>query len=129
MMSCLNAFLLKRFKRRFLVMLSSLCMAICMFVSGACTIWIREGADFLMWVPVVCLLLFVCSSMVGLLMIPWTMTVNFIKFYQTKFKNIKFSRPNFFPMKSEASVTRLVFLLPTFSCFLLFKATVRCWTY
>lgn len=73
-MSCLNAFLLKKFKRRFLVMLSSLLMAAFMFISGAVTIWIQQGATYLAWVPVVCLLLFVCSSMVGLLMIPWTMT-------------------------------------------------------
>lgn len=73
-MSCLNAWLLKRFKRRFLVMLSSFCMATCMFISGAVTIWIQQGATDLNWVPVMCLLLFVCSSMVGLLMIPWTMT-------------------------------------------------------
>lgn len=45
-----------------------------MFISGAVTIWISNGADQLKWVPVVCLLLYVCSSMVGLLMIPWTMT-------------------------------------------------------
>ena len=73
-MSLLNAWLLKRFKRRLLVMVSSLCMAVCMFISGAVTIWIREGAEELNWVPIVCLLLFVCSSMIGLLTIPWTMT-------------------------------------------------------
>lgn len=73
-MSCLNAWLLKRFKRRFLVMLSSFCMAVCMFISGCVTIWIEQGTTGLGWVPVVCLLMFVCSSMVGLLMIPWTMT-------------------------------------------------------
>lgn len=73
-MSCLNAWLLKRFKRRFLVMLSSFFMAVCMFISGAVTIWIKQGATSLSWVPVLCLLLFVCASMVGLLMIPWTMT-------------------------------------------------------
>lgn len=55
-------------------MLSSLLMAACMFLSGATTIWIKQGATYLSWVPVVCLLLFVCSSMLGLLMIPWTMT-------------------------------------------------------
>lgn len=49
-------------------------MAGCMFISGAVTIWIANGAEQLKWVPVLCLLLFVCSSMVGLLMIPWTMT-------------------------------------------------------
>lgn len=45
-----------------------------MFISGAVTIWIKEGAQNLSWVPVLCLLLFVCSSMTGLLMIPWTLT-------------------------------------------------------
>lgn len=74
MMSLLNAWLLKQFKRRFLIMLSSFFMAVCMFLSGACTIWIQEGAKQLSWVPVVCLLGFVCSSMMGLLSIPWTLT-------------------------------------------------------
>lgn len=55
-------------------MLSSFFMAVCMFLSGACTIWIAEGAEKLRWVPVVCLLGFVCSSMLGLLSIPWTLT-------------------------------------------------------
>lgn len=55
-------------------MVSTLFMAIFMFISGASTIWIKQGATYLSWVPVVCLLLFVCASMVGLLMIPWTMT-------------------------------------------------------
>lgn len=49
-------------------------MAVCMFVSGSVTVWIQQGATQLSWVPVVCLLLFVCSSMIGLLMIPWTLT-------------------------------------------------------
>jgi facilitated trehalose transporter len=70
----MNAWLLKRFKRRFLVMLSSFCMAVCMFISGAVTIWIEQGVKNISWVPVLCLLLFVCSSMLGLLTIPWTMT-------------------------------------------------------
>lgn len=43
MMSLLNAWLLKRFKRRPLVMVSSLGMAACMFVSGTFTKWIKEG--------------------------------------------------------------------------------------
>jgi hypothetical protein len=106
-MSCLNAFLLKRFKRRFLVMLSSFCMAVCMFISGSCTIWIREGATYLVWVPVVCLLLFVCSSMIGLLMIPWTMTVSP---RWLLFKHLSNFLPHFrlncFPPRSVASVTR-----------------------
>lgn len=74
LMSCLNAYLLQRFKRRFLIMVSTLFMALFMFISGATTIWIQQGATYLSWVPVVCLSLFVCSSMLGLLMIPWTMT-------------------------------------------------------
>lgn len=73
-MSCFNAYLLKRFKRRFLLMLSSFCMAVFMFISGATTIWIAEGAKSLNFVPVFCLLMYVCSSMIGLLTIPWTMT-------------------------------------------------------
>lgn len=49
-------------------------MAVFMFISGAVTIWIEEGAKEMRLVPVVCLLFFVCSSMIGLLSIPWTLT-------------------------------------------------------
>lgn len=49
-------------------------MAVCMFISGAVTVWISEGAKELKMVPVFCLLGFVCSSMIGLLSIPWTLT-------------------------------------------------------
>lgn len=73
-MSLLNAWLLKKFKRRRLIMVSTFCMAACMFSSGAVTVWIREGATELSIVPVVLLLLYVCSSMIGMLTIPWTMT-------------------------------------------------------
>lgn len=98
-MSLLNAWLLKRFKRRPLVMVSTLGMAACMFVSGAVTLWIKQGLiditllinfititkykcdnyflkgnENVSWVPVLCLLLYVCASMIGLLTIPWTMT-------------------------------------------------------
>lgn len=73
-MSLLNAWLLKRFKRRALIMCSTLGMAAFMFISGACTLWIKEGHKSLSWIPVICLLLYVCSSMIGLLTIPWTMT-------------------------------------------------------
>lgn len=34
----------------------------------------RTGGSQQDWVPVVCLLLYVCFSMIGLLTIPWTMT-------------------------------------------------------
>lgn len=73
-MSLLNAWLLKKFARRHLVMVSTTGMAACMFVSGLFTLWIKEGTTNLTWVPVLCLLLYVCSSMMGLLTIPWTMT-------------------------------------------------------
>lgn len=73
-MSILNAWLLKRFKRRPLIMVSASGMAIVMFVSGLFTLWIKEGTTTHTWVPVVCLLLFVAFSMFGLLTIPWTMT-------------------------------------------------------
>lgn len=73
-MSLMNAWLLKRFKRRPLIMVSSLGMAACMFVSGLVTMWIKQGNKEMAWVPVMCLLLYVCCSMLGLLTIPWTMT-------------------------------------------------------
>lgn len=73
-MSLLNAWLLRKFKRRFLIMVSSFFMAAFMFISGAVTIWIEEGAHEMRIVPVICLLGFVCTSMIGLLSIPWTLT-------------------------------------------------------
>ena len=72
--SMVNTWLLRRFKRRILCIISSLGMAACMFVSGYYTLQIKEGEEGLGWVPVVCLLLYVCTSMVGMLTIPWTMT-------------------------------------------------------
>lgn len=38
------------------------------------TINFLEGESTQTWVPMVCLLLYVCSSMIGMLTIPWTMT-------------------------------------------------------
>ncbi|XP_055640398.1 facilitated trehalose transporter Tret1-2 homolog isoform X2 [Toxorhynchites rutilus septentrionalis] len=73
-MSLLNAWLLKKFARRHLTMVSTIGMAICMTVSGFFTLWIKEKTTTLTWVPVLCLLLYVCASMIGLLTIPWTMT-------------------------------------------------------
>ena len=55
-------------------MVSTLLMALFMFISGFSTVLIKQGATYLSWVPVVCLSLFICASMLGLLMIPWTMT-------------------------------------------------------
>lgn len=43
LMSLSNAYFLKRFKRRPLVMVSGIGMAVCMFVSGTFTKWIKDG--------------------------------------------------------------------------------------
>ncbi|XP_029050609.1 facilitated trehalose transporter Tret1-like isoform X1 [Osmia bicornis bicornis] len=72
--SMVNTWLLRRYKRRALCMISSLGMALCMTVSGYFTYQIKSGDRSGYWVPVVCLLLYVCTSMVGMLTIPWTMT-------------------------------------------------------
>ncbi|XP_034191657.1 facilitated trehalose transporter Tret1 isoform X3 [Osmia lignaria lignaria] len=72
--SMVNTWLLRRYKRRALCIISSLGMALCMTVSGYFTYQIKSGDRSGYWVPVVCLLLYVCTSMVGMLTIPWTMT-------------------------------------------------------
>ena len=72
--SMVNTWLLRRYKRRPLCMISSLGMAVCMSVSGYYTLLIKDGDRSGYWVPVFCLLLYVCTSMVGMLTIPWTMT-------------------------------------------------------
>lgn len=69
-----NTWLLRRYKRRPLCIISSLGMAACMTVSGYFTLQIKNGNDSGNWMPVLCLLLYVCTSMIGLLTIPWTMT-------------------------------------------------------
>ncbi|KAG7210309.1 hypothetical protein KM043_011850 [Ampulex compressa] len=72
--SMVNTWLLRRYKRRPLCIISSLGMAVCMIVSGYFTLLIKNGDRSGYWVPVLCLLLYVCTSMVGMLTIPWTMT-------------------------------------------------------
>ncbi|XP_044741056.1 facilitated trehalose transporter Tret1-2 homolog isoform X2 [Chrysoperla carnea] len=74
LMSMVNTLLLKRFHRRPCVMISAVSMAICMTVSGYFTYRIKQGDTGYSWMPVICLLLYVCSSMIGFLTIPWTMT-------------------------------------------------------
>ncbi|XP_063699351.1 facilitated trehalose transporter Tret1-2 homolog isoform X2 [Culicoides brevitarsis] len=73
-MSVSNAWLLNKYKRRALLMVSSIGMAICMAFSGLATYMIKTGHDTPSWIPVIFLLLYVCTSMIGLLTIPWTMT-------------------------------------------------------
>ncbi|KYN14356.1 Facilitated trehalose transporter Tret1 [Trachymyrmex cornetzi] len=72
--SMVNTWLLRRYKRRSLCIISSIGMAVCMIVSGYFTLNIKNGDRSGYWVPVACLLLYVCTSMVGMLTIPWTMT-------------------------------------------------------
>ncbi|XP_018399769.1 PREDICTED: facilitated trehalose transporter Tret1-like [Cyphomyrmex costatus] len=72
--SMVNTWLLRRYKRRSLCIISSFGMALCMIVSGYFTLNIKNGDRSGFWVPVACLLLYVCTSMVGMLTIPWTMT-------------------------------------------------------
>lgn len=72
--SMVNTVLLRRYKRRHLCIISSLGMAVCMSVSGYFTWCIHQGDRSGYWVPILCLLLYVCTSMVGMLTIPWTMT-------------------------------------------------------
>ncbi|GFG29234.1 hypothetical protein Cfor_01029 [Coptotermes formosanus] len=73
-MSLFTTVLLRRFGRRPLCMLSACGMAVCMVASGWATWYIYNGSEGITWLPVVCMLLYVCSSMIGLLSIPWTMT-------------------------------------------------------
>ncbi|XP_044260723.1 facilitated trehalose transporter Tret1-like [Tribolium madens] len=73
-MSLLNTWMLQRFNRRLLIMISGSGMAAAMLVSGLFTSWIKDGTTNLTWVPVLFLLFYVVASMVGLLTIPWTMT-------------------------------------------------------
>ncbi|KAL0107114.1 hypothetical protein PUN28_015566 [Cardiocondyla obscurior] len=72
--SMVNTWLLRRYKRRSLCIISSFGMALCMIVSGYFTLNIKNGDRSGYWVPVACLLLYVCTSMIGMLTIPWTMT-------------------------------------------------------
>ncbi|KAF5284232.1 hypothetical protein FQR65_LT00232 [Abscondita terminalis] len=71
-MSMINTWLMKRFPRRTLLTTSALGMAACMTISGFFTKWIQEGTTTMTWVPVLMLVVYVMTSMVGLLSIPWT---------------------------------------------------------
>jgi len=71
-MSMVNTWLMKRFERRTLLTASALGMAACMAISGLYTKWIYEGTTTQNWIPVAMLVVYVITSMVGLLSIPWT---------------------------------------------------------
>ena len=84
-MSCFNLYLLKKFCRRPLIMISCLGMAIFMIISGLFTMWLKEGKSEMYWVPVACLLFYVFSSLIGLMTIPWTMSA---EMFPTKIRGI-----------------------------------------
>lgn len=64
-MSIVSLWMLKRYKRRMLLMVSIIVMAACIFISGLSTIWIKQGASDLSLVPLICLLIYICASMIG----------------------------------------------------------------
>lgn len=72
--SFLDTWTLKYFNRRTLIMISGLGMTICMLISALFTSWIKNETTNLTWVPVVFLLLYDVSFMIGLLPIPWSLT-------------------------------------------------------
>ncbi|XP_019873990.2 facilitated trehalose transporter Tret1 isoform X2 [Aethina tumida] len=69
-MSMVSTVLLKKHKRRTLMFISSSGMAVCMFLSGLFTQWIQEGKTTMTWLPVACILLYVVTSIIGVLPIP-----------------------------------------------------------
>jgi len=69
-MSMGSIYILKKFRRRSLIFVSTILMAGCMFIAGLWTKWIQEGATDLKWVPVAALLFYVVASTIGLLPIP-----------------------------------------------------------
>lgn len=73
-MSIANTWFMRRFRRRTLMVVSCAGMAVCMCISALFTKWIQDGTTTHTWVPVLMLLLYVVTSMLGLLSIPWTMT-------------------------------------------------------
>ncbi|XP_065212029.1 facilitated trehalose transporter Tret1-2 homolog isoform X2 [Planococcus citri] len=68
--------LLYRFGRRILCLTSLFFMAVLMSLSGGCALLVKEKVLEKNWllVPIICLLLYICMSTLGLLSVPWTMT-------------------------------------------------------
>lgn len=74
LMACSNTYFLKTFNRRSLLITSGFGMAICTGMSGLFTHLNKNGTTSVTWLPLMFLLLFVVTSMIGFLPIPWTMT-------------------------------------------------------
>lgn len=73
-MSLVNTYTLKTFKRRPLVMISCFGMSLCIFLSGITSSLIKNNIITINWIPVIFLLLFVITSMIGVIPVPYTMT-------------------------------------------------------
>uniref|UniRef100_A0A8D8ZHF9 Facilitated trehalose transporter Tret1 n=2 Tax=Cacopsylla melanoneura TaxID=428564 RepID=A0A8D8ZHF9_9HEMI len=67
-------YMLKTVNRRPLLMISSLIMAIFMFISGYYSMLISQGLSSATWVPIVCILGYMFTSTIGLFSVPWVMT-------------------------------------------------------
>lgn len=70
-MSVVNTWLMKRFNRRPLLMVSAAGMAICMGLSGMCTQWIQGGSSINSWIPVSLVLLYILFGAVGIMSVPF----------------------------------------------------------
>ncbi|XP_056647703.1 facilitated trehalose transporter Tret1-like isoform X1 [Diorhabda sublineata] len=66
-----NVLILKYVNRRTAIIVSSLGMAIFMYISGQYTLWIKEGETTAKWVPVASLLMYVVCSVTGLMFLPF----------------------------------------------------------
>lgn len=69
-----TTYLLRKFGRRPLYMISGLGMAITMFITGYYTKEIAAGNIKDSWVPVATILIYMTCGVTGLMSIPWTMT-------------------------------------------------------
>ncbi|XP_044762799.1 facilitated trehalose transporter Tret1-like isoform X2 [Coccinella septempunctata] len=112
LMSMVNTYMLRTFRRRPLIMTSGVGMAICMCVSALFTKWIQQKETDMTWVPVLALAMYVVTSMIGLLSIPWTMTA---ELFPIEIRGIAHSITNafanllmFFSIQSYYSLTALL---------------------
>ena len=74
LMSIVGVGLLRRFDRQDLVICSSIGMTIFMSLAALFTRGIDEEKTSLTWVPLGSIVLYVCTGLIGMLTVPWTMT-------------------------------------------------------
>lgn len=73
-MAIFNVFVLRYMNRRTAIMVSSIGMAIFIFISGLYTQWNEEGVTNASWIPVAALLMYVVCSVTGLMFLPSMVT-------------------------------------------------------